>query len=110
MDSNDSRLDEIITRKVAEASAEGVRQMDELEWLQYQRAETARQLKQSQKRIKKACETLTPFGKAHTSPIGRAFHFMDRSVTILRGLRMGLRIGDAIRLALNIHHIFKKRK
>lgn len=110
MTKTDDRIDEIIARKMAQTSGERFNQMDELEWLHYQREQTRKELKASGKRIKRNYQQLTPFAGKPTSRWGKAFFVMDKGVTMLRGLRVGLRIGDAIRLAMSVHKLFRRRK
>lgn len=99
------RIEEIINRHLR-ASSSHYKPMDEMEWLQYKRRQTKKKLDASKRKMILTYQTLTSEAPP-TSKWGMFSYMIDRSMNIIQGVRMGYKIGDAIRMILKMR---KSRK
>lgn len=106
----DQRIEELISRHMAQAKSEQYIQMDELQWLHYKREEAHKELAKSKKRLQASYQSLTSPTQIPTTKMGMLSFALTKGLTILQGVRMGFRIGDAIKAVVSISSLFKRKK
>ena len=110
MNNIDDRIEDAITRRMAQAKGSVYRPMDELEWLSYKRRHTKRQLDASRQRLVDSYHQLTSPSPAPQTKWDYLMLALDKSTTIFKGARMGIRIVDAIRTVVDLRQLFRRRK
>ena len=99
-------IEEIIDRHLR-ASSHRYKPMDEMEWLQYKRIQTKKKLDASKRKMIQNYQMLTSDAPP-TSKWGMVAYMIDRGANIIKGVRMGYKIGDAIRMIMQIRKSRKK--
>lgn len=95
MKTEQQRIDELINRRLNE-KANRFRPMDELQWLEYKRQHTKKQLDKSRKRMKQVYESLTQ-PQPITTKWGMVNLLINRGSQIIQGVKWGVKISDVIK-------------
>lgn len=83
-----------------------ISQMDELQWIEYRRRKTRREMNKVGKDMKKAYECLTRKDKIPSDKWGKTAYLLSKSGTILNGIRMGLKVGRAVNTLVKLKRAF----
>ncbi len=105
MKTEQERIDELINQRLKE-KVRRYRNMDELEWLEYNREQLQKRLKASKKRMKATYQELTQ-PAVPTSKWGMFNYLLDKGMNIIQGVKIGYKVGDAIKLIMGLR---KKKK
>lgn len=106
----DKRIEQIISKRFSTQGDFTLLQMDEFSWLQYKRKQTQKELKRCKGRIKKSYQSISEATSIPTSKWGILAMVMEKGASIMKGIQIGYRVGDAIKTFANIKNLFKKKR
>lgn len=109
MKTTEQKIDELIARKLVQAQSDNYKQMDELEWLAYKREQTRKQLKRSRQHIQSTYKELTAPTPMPKSKWGMATFLLSKGVTIIEGVSLGYKFGNAIKSIMALKNIFRSK-
>lgn len=80
--------------------------MDELDWLAHKRKMTKKKMKKSRQHMSDLYGELTDNPPVPDTGWGKAIYYLERGATLVQGVKMGFKIGDAIKALAGL----RKRK
>lgn len=110
MKNNEQRIEELISRHLAQISEEQYSPMDELQWLHYKREKASKQLKRSRRQLKHTYNELTKPSPIPNDKWELLSFALEKAPILINGLHWGYRLGGAAKVIMSIRKMFKNKK